>query len=82
MAAELRVIYETNFRDPVAMLRLLADAIEAGKHGAVGQLVVALLGDDLDVFAYGHDCTAADAVCLFQAAAHKLLRPIINHGAD
>ncbi len=43
---ELKVVtlYESNFQDPVATLRKLADDIESGKYGDVASLGVVLAG--------------------------------------
>lgn len=71
--AELVSLYPSNYRDPVATLRYLADQIEKGDHGDVRQVVVVLRrhadSEPLCIFGMGPDSSiAADAMLL--AAGH------------
>jgi hypothetical protein len=81
-ALNLVVLHETNFRQPAATLRVIADEIEAGQYGAVGEVAIALLGTRLEVFCAGPNADATSAACLLQAGANKLIAAIVGHGAD
>lgn len=73
-------LHESNFRDPVATLRNIADEIEAGKHGAVGCVGVAVLGDKLAVFGAGPDSEAPAVALVLHAGFAQLSRSIEEHG--
>lgn len=77
---EIVKLYETNYRDPVAMLRKLADDVEAGTYGDVGCVGIALLGDQLEVFGFGPDSEAPSVGMVLQAGALKLTMPFLHHG--
>ena len=79
--AKVVTLYETNFRDPAATLRHIADEIDAGKYGAVGTLGVVLLGDTCEVFGAGPDSEPCSTALLLQAGAHRMIAAIANHGA-
>ena len=52
----LRVIATSSLQDPVAKLRVLADAIEAGKHGTPRIVAVVMHGSaGLSVHSFGPD---------------------------
>lgn len=53
MSATLHVLPSAQLQDVPAMLRKLADAIEAGDHGEVREAVVVASGDALAVFGFG-----------------------------
>jgi hypothetical protein len=76
----LRVIYPSNFRDPVATLRVIADEIEAGKYGEVGSAALVLLGDTMEVFGMGVDSEAPSTALLLHAGFLRLSRSIEEHG--
>jgi len=78
--AKLHVLYESNFRDPAATLRIIADQIEAGKHGNVGQVGVVVLGDTCEVFAAGVEADACATAALLQAGSFRLIQSIAEHG--
>lgn len=80
MSADIRVIYESNFRDPAATLRVIADEIDAGKYGDVGQFALVLLGDTCEVFTGGHESGPCDAAALLQAGAFRLVQSIAERG--
>ncbi len=80
MSADIRVIYKSNFRDPAATLRVIANEIDEGKFGEVGQFALVLLGDTCEVFTGGHDTGPCDAAVLLQAGAHRLVKSIAEHG--
>jgi hypothetical protein len=73
-------IYESNFRDPVETLRVIANDIEAGKYGAVGTVAVAVFGDTMEVFGLGVDSDGPTIALVFQAASLRFAREIEKHG--
>lgn len=79
-ATNLRVIYETNFRDVPATLRAIADQIEAGDFGAVSQCAVVALGDTCEVFGLGPGCEGDSIALLLQAGAMRMIEQVANHG--
>jgi hypothetical protein len=80
--SELKIVplYESNYRDPVATLREIADEIEAGKYGDVREVAVVVYGDTLEAFGAGAEHDGATIALLFQAAAHRMIREVANHG--
>lgn len=82
MAADLKVVQlrASNFRDPVAALRKIADEIEAGDYGAVGSVGVVLLGSRMEVFGAGEDSEAPSTALLLHAGFLRLSRSIEEHG--
>jgi len=61
------------YKDPVIMLRNLADDIEAGKYGEVNTIVVALAGTEgYETFGGGKDSDMMACAFLFQACATRL----------
>lgn len=81
-ALSVVVLHEHNYRQAAPTLRAIADEIERGELGKVGCVVVALLGDQLEVFAAGPEADATSAACLLQAGANKLIAAIVGHGKD
>lgn len=81
-AANLKLVelYGSNFRDPVATLRKLADEIEEGKYGAVGCVAIALMGDRMNVFGMGEDSDGASVALLLHAAFMRMSRAVEEHG--
>jgi hypothetical protein len=77
---EIVTLYKSNMRDPVATLRAIADAIEAGKHGGVGCVAVALMGDTFEIFGMGPDSEGPSVALLFQAATLRFAKTIEEHG--
>lgn len=73
-------IYESNYRDPAATLRLIAGEIEAGKYGPVGCVGVAILGDRMEVFGMGKDSEGPSVALLLHAAFMRLSKSIEEHG--
>ena len=82
-AAALNVVtlHESNFRDPAATLRKIADEIEAGRYGAVGCVGLALLGDTMEVFGAGIDSEAPSVALLLHAGFLRLSRSVEEHGS-
>lgn len=82
MTAEVITLYETNFREPVATLRKIADEIERGEYGEVGCLAVALLGDTFEVFGAGVDSDGPAVSTLLQAGVTRIVNSIETHGRE
>ncbi len=82
MTADLRVISESNFRDPAKTLRAIADEIEAGKYGDVTQVGVVVLGSACEVFGAGAEADPCVTATLLQAGAHLMIASIANHGRE
>ena len=80
MAAEVVMLPDSNFRDPVSTLRVIADAIEAGKYGAIGCAALVLLGDKLEVFRTGKDSEAPSVALPLNAGVLRLPRAIEENG--
>lgn len=81
--AELAVVtelYPSNFRDPAATLRVIADEIEAGKHGAVGSIAIVVLGNTMEVFGAGEDSELTSTAILLHSGFLRLSRMIEEHG--
>jgi hypothetical protein len=81
-ATSLKVVtlHESNYRDPVATLRLIADQMEAGKYGAVGCCSVVLFGDTLQIFGMGPDSESPTVHLVLCAAAREFEEIIRKHG--
>lgn len=73
-------IYESNYRDPVATLRQIADQIEAGKFGAVGCVGLVLMGDTMEIFGAGAKSDGAEVALLLNAGVLRLTKAIEEHG--
>lgn len=71
---------DSNFRDPVATLRKIAEQIEAGKYGAVGSVAVVVLGDTMEVFGAGEDAEPPSTALLLHAGFLRLSRSVEEHG--
>jgi hypothetical protein len=73
---DLKVVGEIappDYRDPVLLLRNLADDIEAGAYGDVETIVVALAADvTYAMFGGGRRSSMADCGFLYAAAAQRL----------
>lgn len=80
--AEVVVLHDSNYRDPVATLRQLADDIEGGEYGAVGCVGVVVLGDKMEVFGMGEDSEAPSVALLLHAGFMRLSRSIEEHGRE
>jgi hypothetical protein len=79
---ELKVVGEIkppDYRDPVKMLRNLADDIENDKYGAVHSIAIATFGDaGLEVFGGGGDSVGPTIAMLFQAASMKMCQALVD----
>lgn len=78
--AEVIVLRDSNFRDPVATLRIIANEIEAGSYGEIGSIGLVLLGDTMEVFGMGEESTPSTVALLFNAAIIRLASAIEQHG--
>ena len=67
------------YKDPVKMLRNIADDIEAGEHGKVRCVALVTFGDaGLEVFGGGIDSIDPMLVTMFQAASMQLSQPLLD----
>lgn len=82
MSAQVVTLHESNFRDPVATLRNVADDIEAGIFGDVGSVAVVVLGDTMEVFGMGQDSEAPSIALLLHAGFMRLSRSVEQHGQE
>lgn len=73
-------LYPSNFRDPVATLRRIADKLEAGEYGAVGTVGVVVLGDTMEVFGAGEDSEPPSVAILLHAGFMRLAGALEQHG--
>ena len=82
MSANLKVVEfpVADYRDPVKMLRNIADGIEAGEHGDVQTIGIALFGDSLELFGGGPDSAAPTVALIFSAAVQRFAREIEQFG--
>jgi hypothetical protein len=82
VSANLKVvsIHDTNFRDPAATLRNIADEIESGKYGNVGSVGLCLLGDTFEVFGMGVDSETPSIALMLHAGFMRLSGAIEGHG--
>lgn len=80
LVPEVVSIYETNFHDIPAMLRKLADEIEAGEYGEVNEAACAIFADRVEVFGWGPTRDGASAALLLQAGAHILIGEVAKIG--
>jgi hypothetical protein len=81
-AAHLKVVSlcESNFRDPVATLRIIADAMEAGEYGDVGSAALVVFGDTMEVFGMGKDSEAPTIALLLHSGFMRLSKALEEHG--
>lgn len=71
---------KSNFRDPSATLRVIADEIDAGKYGDVGSVGLVLLGDTFEVFGMGKDSEGPSIALMLHAGFMRLSGAIEEHG--
>lgn len=76
MSAKLYALPNPPLSDIPAVLRNIADSIEAGEHGAVADAVFVLRGDELKIFGLG---TADGTVAHYMlcCAAQKMQEPML-----
>jgi hypothetical protein len=76
----VKTLYDSSLLDVPAKLRALAEEVEAGKYGQIGTCAVSMLGDRLNVFAFGSDSSGPSAAIVLHAGFNMLARPIEQHG--
>lgn len=80
---KIATIYESNYRDAAATLRVVADDIENGTHGDVGTCALVVLSDTgMHVFGMGPESEAPSVGMLFHAAALRFTKTIEEHGKE
>ncbi len=68
------------YKEPINMLRNLADEIQAGGHGEVTCIAIATFGDaGLEIYGGGKDSESPVVAMMFQSAAMKMCQPLIDH---
>ncbi len=79
---DLKVVGEIKppeYKDPVKMLRNLADDIENGDFGTVHTIAIATFGDaGLEVFGGGDDSVGPTVAMVFQAASMKMCQSLVD----
>lgn len=78
--SEVVSLYDSNFRDPAATLRKIADEIDAGTYGPVGCAALVVMADTVEVFGMGEDSGAPSVAMLFHAGFMRLARAVEEHG--
>lgn len=72
----------SNFRDPVATIRHIADEIEQGTYGTVSCVGVVLLGDKMEVFGAGPNSREAANVALLLHAGFLRLSKTVEEWSE
>ncbi len=79
---DLKVVGEIKppeYKDPVKMLRNLANDIENGDYGTVHTIAIATFGDaGLEVFGGGDDSVGPTVAMVFQAASMKMCQSLVD----
>ena len=79
---DLKIVGEIKppeYKDPVKMLRNLADQIEEGDLGTVHTIAIATFGDaGLEVFGGGDDSVGPTVAMVFQAASMKMCQSLVD----
>ena len=79
---DLKVVGEIkppDYRDPVKMLRNLANNIEKGEYGEVHTVAIATFGDaGLELFGGGDDSVGPTVAMVFQAASMKMCQALVD----
>lgn len=73
-------LYPSNYRDPVAGLRAIADEIEQGVFGGVSNVAVVVLGDEMHVHGLGAESDAPAIALLLHAGFMRLSRAVEEAG--
>lgn len=71
-------LHESNYRDIVAALRLVADQIERGEFGQVNDCAMVLQGPTFEIFHMGAG-NAETAHMLFACAQRKFELAVLDH---
>lgn len=79
---DLKVVGEIkppDYKDPVKMLRNLANNIEKGEYGEVHTIAIATFGDaGLELFGGGDDSVGSTIAMVFQAASIKMSQSLVD----
>lgn len=78
----LVTLFKSNRRDPVAVLRAIADNIEAGKYGEVGAVGVVVKGNTVEVFGAGTEDNVTNTGMLLHAGFLRLALVVERHGRN
>lgn len=81
----VETLYASNFRDVAATLRVLADDIEAGRHGNTDDLEVAIAMNTetgLKIFGTGKTAHAWSSAALLAAGHTALIMPLAHSARD
>ncbi len=76
----VETLYESNMRDIPATMRYVADQIEAGEFGHVGEAAFVLMGDKVEVFGWGEIQDGCTTAVLLQAGASLMIDEVKWHG--
>lgn len=83
---ELKVVGEIkppDYKDPVKMLRNLANGIENGEYGEVHTIAIATFGDaGLELFGGGDDSVGPTVAMVFQAASMKMCQALVEFESE
>ena len=83
MVAEVKTLYETNFRDVAATLRVIADNVDAGKHGVVDFAALVIAAETgTEVFRFGRDSTPSNTACLMHEGLTLMSRSVVRRGRE
>lgn len=80
MLAEVVTLHESNYRQPAATLRKIADSIDAGIYGEVTEIGIVLLGDTMEVFGAGPGSEACSIGLLLHSGFMRLSKAVEEHG--
>lgn len=76
--AEIKTIFESNFRSVSNTLRLIADQIDSGEFGECRQAVLVVASDTIDVCHMGEG-SAANAALLLACGQARLVEVTLNN---
>lgn len=79
MTAEVHTLYDAALDDVPAMLRKMADRIEANGYGDISRATLVLFGDQLTVHGFGRG-DVGDTFLQLAAAQLRLASIIEQHG--
>lgn len=73
-------LQETNFRQIPETLRIIADQIEEGEFGEVGEVALVVMGTTTEVFGLGPRSDGSSTACMLMAGAMRLVGAVESHG--
>lgn len=80
MTVTLVPMRDYTLRDAPAILRKIADEVEAGHYGEVGEIAAVIMGDKTYTFGFGPTQDGTSTFALLSAGALQLVRAIADHG--